>query len=85
MTLGRYFEAAEFLCKCGRLSCDAPTVPEPALVALLDAIREDEGEAEDGVQPGIHQGSTGGSDSDASTYPAQLRRQFNRDRCPSVK
>lgn len=38
---GRHFQPSEFLCQCGRDSCDAPTIPEPALVALLDGIRED--------------------------------------------
>jgi len=41
MSLGRYFTEAEFHCRCGRPDCDARTTPDPALVALLDRLRED--------------------------------------------
>jgi hypothetical protein len=37
---GRWFTAAEWACRCGRAACDAPTVPEPALVAMLDRLRD---------------------------------------------
>jgi len=41
--LGRHFRLEEFRCRCGRPTCDAPTVPAPALVSLLDNIRDDVG------------------------------------------
>ena len=40
MKLGRWFQDSEFLCRCGRIECEAPKTPAPALVALLDRLRE---------------------------------------------
>jgi hypothetical protein len=37
---GRHFTQAELMCRCGRTACDAPTIPEPGLVTLLDDLRD---------------------------------------------
>lgn len=39
----RWFAPEEWHCKCGRTDCDAPTIPEPALISLMDNIRDDVG------------------------------------------
>lgn len=40
MTRGRHFDSREWLCQCARPDCDAPTIPDPALVALCDTLRD---------------------------------------------
>ena len=39
--MSRYFTREEFHCRCDRPECDALTDPDPALMALLDNIREE--------------------------------------------
>lgn len=36
----KYFKPEEFLCKCGRKECDAPTVVDEELVEKLDILRK---------------------------------------------
>lgn len=45
MKISRWFDSAEFSCRCRRPDCDAVTEPDPVLLSMLDRLRDDLGSA----------------------------------------